>query len=110
MSGRVSKRWKSTRHGLAPIGSAVVPPHDTLRGSYGASLAEPPKRAMVAFHQDERGDWVAVLDCGHYQHVRHNPPMSERPWVVMEQGRASFLGYGLPCKKCLQGAPKDSYE
>lgn len=92
-----------TRRTTRFLASTAPPP-------LGASLAEPPKRAMVAFHQDERGDWVAVLDCGHYQHVRHNPPMSERPWVVSEQGRASFLGYGLPCKKCRQGAPKDTNE
>lgn len=67
----------------------------------------PPARTMVGFHQDEHGDWVARLECGHFQHVRHNPPMTERPWVLTEQGRTSFLGHTLFCKKCLEGAPKD---
>jgi hypothetical protein len=26
---------------------------------------------IVGFHQDTEGDWVAELDCGHRQHVRH---------------------------------------
>jgi hypothetical protein len=31
-------------------------------------------RKIVGFHLDERKDWVAELECGHQQHVRHNPP------------------------------------
>jgi len=34
------------------------------------------------FHQDEDSDWVAALECGHSQHVRHDPPWMERPWVL----------------------------
>lgn len=68
---------------------------------------QPPKQAMVAFHLDENGDWVAELQCGHFQHVRHNPPMCERPWVLTKRGRDSFLGYKLSCKKCLLSAPSD---
>ena len=37
-------------------------------------------RRIAGFHQDELGDWVAELDCGHTQHVRHNPPWQLRPW------------------------------
>jgi hypothetical protein len=51
------------------------------------------------FHQDERGDWVAELECGHNQHVRHNPPLTVRPWVLTEQGRNSFLGHELVCNE-----------
>jgi hypothetical protein len=36
-----------------------------------AQMAEQP---IIAFHQDEQGDWVADLACGHGQHVRHRPP------------------------------------
>ncbi|MBG4647725.1 DUF3565 domain-containing protein, partial [Pseudomonas aeruginosa] len=25
---------------------------------------------MIDFHQDEEGHWVAVLSCGHTQHLR----------------------------------------
>jgi hypothetical protein len=31
-------------------------------------------RKIVDFHLDENLDWVAELECGHQQHVRHNDP------------------------------------
>jgi hypothetical protein len=58
------------------------------------------KRAIAGFHQDEEGHWVADLACGHTQHVRHNPPLSNRPWVLTPEGRQRFLGYELDCKVC----------
>ena len=58
------------------------------------------KQRIVGFHRDEHGDWVADLECGHGQHVRHDPPWSERPWVVTPQGREQKLGDVLLCKKC----------
>ncbi|HLW70935.1 MAG TPA: DUF3565 domain-containing protein [Candidatus Binataceae bacterium] len=57
-------------------------------------------RRVIAFHQDAQRDWVADLDCGHTQHVRHAPPFQLRPWVVTEEGRNSRLGMELDCKKC----------
>lgn len=57
---------------------------------------------IVGFHQDELGDWVADLACGHTQHVRHNPPFESRPWVETEAGRAQFIGHELTCKICLE--------
>ena len=62
---------------------------------------------IVGFQLDENSDWVAELACGHFQHVRHDPPWIERPWVVSEAGRASVLGQALNCKKCDEGAPPD---
>jgi hypothetical protein len=59
-----------------------------------------PNRKIVAFHQDDQGDWVADLECGHTQHVRHNPPWTVHPWVLTPEGRASHLGNELPCHKC----------
>ena len=38
------------------------------------------KQPIVDYHQDEQGDWVADLACGHGQHVRHQPPFVNRPW------------------------------
>jgi len=58
------------------------------------------KRKIVGFHRDDVGDWVADLECGHTQHVRHDPPWQERPWVVTPEGRRSRLGFELECKKC----------
>lgn len=58
------------------------------------------KRAIVAFHEDDAGDPVADLDCGHGQHVRHKPPFVNRPWVLSESGRAGMLGRELDCLRC----------
>ena len=57
-------------------------------------------RRMVGFHQDEEGHWVAELECGHTQHVRHDPPWQLRPWVITAEGRRSFLGATLNCVDC----------
>lgn len=61
------------------------------------------KQPIVGYHQDERGDWVADLVCGHGQHVRHQPPMTNRPWVLTETGRARHIGTMLSCKQCEEG-------
>jgi hypothetical protein len=64
-------------------------------------------RPIVGYHQDEEQHWVAELECGHNQHVRHDPPWINRPWVVTAEGRAQKLGALLACKKCDEGAPRD---
>ena len=58
------------------------------------------KRRIIGYHQDERGDWVAELDCHHGQHVRHQPPFTLRPWVESQSGRNSRLGMHLNCVRC----------
>jgi hypothetical protein len=58
------------------------------------------KQAIIGFHLDEQGDWVADLACGHGQHVRHQPPLTIRPWVLTEDGRKGHLGQLLNCLKC----------
>ncbi|MFV8784058.1 DUF3565 domain-containing protein [Microbulbifer sp. SA54] len=62
---------------------------------------------ITGFHRDEDSHWVAQLACGHNQHVRHDPPWQNRPWVTTLEGRARMLGVTLACKKCDQGAPPD---
>jgi hypothetical protein len=65
------------------------------------------KRKIVDFHPDEKDDWVADLECGHGQHVRHDPPWMNRPWVITADGRKSRLGMELECKKCdEEGGPE----
>ena len=64
-------------------------------------------QAILCFHLDENNDWVAELACGHNQHVRHNPPWTNRPWVVTLEGRAKKCGQKLACKKCDAGAAAD---
>jgi len=58
------------------------------------------ERKIVGYHQDEKGDWVADLDCFHGQHVRHEPPFFNRPWSDSEEGRTSKLGEVLNCVRC----------
>ena len=53
------------------------------------------QQAIVGFHLDEENHWVADLACGHGQHVRHDPPWQNRPWVLREQGRREKLGVML---------------
>jgi hypothetical protein len=63
------------------------------------------ERAIVGFHQDAAGDWVAELACGHRRHVRHRPPFELRPWVVEAEGRRRRLGTPLECGLCDRDAP-----
>jgi len=65
------------------------------------------RQPIDGFHQDEEGHWVAELGCGHFQHVRHDPPWIERSWVTTPEGRQAALGRLLQCKKCDAGAPPD---
>jgi hypothetical protein len=58
------------------------------------------KQKIVGFHQDDEGHWVAELACGHGRHLRHDPPLVSRPWVLTEAGRQRFLGFELVCKLC----------
>jgi hypothetical protein len=58
------------------------------------------ERAIVGFDLDDAGDWVALLECGHRQHVRHRPPWQERPWVLTAEGREDRLGTTLNCVLC----------
>lgn len=58
------------------------------------------KQKIIGFEQDEIGDWRAILACDHRQHVRHNPPLVNRPWVLTEGGRRDFIGQELQCKVC----------
>jgi hypothetical protein len=58
------------------------------------------KRVIVGFDRDDVGDWVALLECGHRQHVRHRPPWQERPWVLTREGRQGRIGMPLNCVLC----------
>ncbi|MBN9206250.1 DUF3565 domain-containing protein [Methylibium petroleiphilum] len=62
---------------------------------------------IVGFHRDDEDHWVAELECGHNQHVRHDPPWTNRPWTTTAEGRDGALGKRLACRKCDQGAPRD---
>jgi hypothetical protein len=64
------------------------------------------KRKIVGYHTDAENHWIAELECGHRQHVRHGPPWTERPWVTTEEGRESRLGEELNCVRCDEFARK----
>ena len=58
---------------------------------------------IAGFHVDDEGQWVAELECGHTQHMRHDPPWQVRPWVLSPEGRATMLGTGIDCRTCPGG-------
>lgn len=67
----------------------------------GPALVE---RPIIAFHQDDEGQWVAELQCGHTQHVRHDPPWQVRPWVTDSVERQRRIGTTLECGRCGEGS------
>ena len=65
-------------------------------------------RSIDGFHADREGDWVAELSCFHSQHIRHQPPFRQRPWVLDTDGRASHIGSAVECALCdLHEFPED---
>jgi hypothetical protein len=64
------------------------------------------RRQIIGFHEDTEGHWVADLECGHAQHVRHEPPWQERSWVLTPEGRAAMIGTSLDCARCVGKSPK----
>jgi Protein of unknown function (DUF3565) len=62
-------------------------------------------RRIVGFVADEVGDWVALLECHHRQHVRHRPPFWSAPWVVDPAERERRIGTTLDCPLCDRGEP-----
>jgi tellurite methyltransferase len=66
-------------------------------------------RKINGFAQDAAGEWIADLDCGHRRHVRHDPPLSERPWVESAGGRAERLGAEIECGRCARREIPDGH-
>ncbi len=92
----LAARTTSRPSAFAPAASFLVP---TLALRSGASVVNL-QRSIDGFHQDELADWIAVLACGHRQHVRHKPPFWSRPWVLTAEGRAEKIGGALDCVLC----------
>ena len=92
------------RHRPCPIGSERTGRETCCR----RRIRHTPSRAaddvatsrIVGFRADADGQWVAVLDCGHSQHMRHDPPWQSRPWVTTSEGRESFVGVEIRCTQC----------
>ena len=67
-------------------------------GSAGGGVRRPGlvitcNSGLAGFHQDEEEHWVAELECGHGQHVRHDPPWQVRTWVTTE-AKGGAAGWG----------------
>ncbi|HJS51302.1 MAG TPA: DUF3565 domain-containing protein [Pyrinomonadaceae bacterium] len=65
------------------------------------------KQAIIGFDRDDELHWRAKLACGHYQHVRHDPPLRVREWVLTEEGRDTRIGANVDCRKCDEDLPND---
>jgi hypothetical protein len=52
------------------------------------------EQKITGYHLDHEDHWVAELECGHGQHVRHDPPWQVRDWVV------THFGSILNCVRC----------
>ena len=57
-------------------------------------------RGIVGFAVDSVGDWVALLECHHLQHMRHRPPWRSVPWVEDAAERERRLGTTMNCPLC----------
>lgn len=68
-------------------------------------MKETMETTIAGFRQDDLGDWIAELACGHRQHMRHKPPMTFRPWVLTEEGRSARVGAAIDCVQCERGDP-----
>src|SRR6187549_1513171 len=58
------------------------------------------QRVIVDYRRDDEEQWIALLSCGHPQHVRHHPPFNDRAWVITEAGRREHVGTPLNCVRC----------
>ncbi|WP_122582180.1 DUF3565 domain-containing protein [Pseudomonas viridiflava] len=66
------------------------------------------KSTVIDFRQNEEGHWVAMLSCGHTQHLRHQPPWQSRAWVLDPAKRQQKIGQGFHCGWCAKAADNDS--
>ncbi|MFK7701207.1 DUF3565 domain-containing protein [Pseudomonas caspiana] len=51
---------------------------------------------------------MAILSCGHTQHLRHQPPWQSRAWVLDPQQRLQKIGEGFHCGWCAQAPDEDN--
>jgi hypothetical protein len=79
---------------------------ESERNSDGRPRLKTP--TLLEFRQDEDGHWIAVLSCGHTQHLRHQPPWQSRPWVLDPAQRQQRIGKSFSCGWCAQGPDNDS--
>ncbi|WP_426112529.1 DUF3565 domain-containing protein [Pseudomonas sp. DSP3-2-2] len=79
---------------------------ESERNSDGRPILENP--TVIGFRQDEQGHWIAMLSCGHTQHLRHQPPWQSRAWVLDPAQRAQKIGQSFHCGWCAQSPDNDN--
>ncbi len=89
-AGRDSRRARLEARARRPVSSSPSLPVPTR------SM----RRTIEGFRLDEERHWVAALDCGHARHVRHDPPLVERAWVLDARLREARIGTPLDCVRC----------
>jgi hypothetical protein len=98
------RHWMDEARQLGSHGALRVGPRHGRRRDDGPS----PLGTALAKEADPApasGEgWVAELECGHNQHVRHNPPLITREWVTSPEGRAWGIAQRLDCRKCETGS------
>ena len=63
-------------------------------------------RFIIGFHEDDEHHWVAELDCGHNQHVRHDPSWSVAPGSLLpREGKRLWEEYFI-AKNAMQVRPR----
>ncbi len=91
--------YRDTRHQLR-LHFSQASTRDISVGKEPSTEATTTDRAITGYHRDEVGDWAAELECGHNQHVRHQPPWQVREWILDQDSRNSRVGTALPCPLC----------
>ncbi|WP_426140966.1 DUF3565 domain-containing protein [Pseudomonas sp. DWP3-1-2] len=79
---------------------------ESERNSDGRPILE--NSTVIGFRQDEQGHWVALLSCGHTQHLRHQPPWQSRPWVLDPAQRQQKTGQSFRCGWCARTLDNDN--
>lgn len=72
-----------------------------LPGGRGRRAAARVLRGIQSFVQDDRGLWVAQLECGHLVDVSPDAPPPAPEWTRTEHGRQNLKGSLLACPRCL---------
>lgn len=94
---------------MLAVSTFDIPVVETVDKAFrtAADPAASMKEKIIGFDRDADEDWRAKLTCGHYQHVRHNPPLNTREWTQTQAGRESRIGFEVSCRKCDEEKPKD---
>ncbi|MEP6654625.1 MAG: DUF3565 domain-containing protein [Myxococcales bacterium] len=101
LAARLEEHVRFEERHWFPALEAVLDP--ATREELTWRLEPEPRVPIVGFRHDDGdppGVWVAILACGHVQHVRHRPPFQDAAWVLSTEGRAGKQGVRLTCVLC----------